>query len=58
MEATFMNRENRETYEPHKFILNLSQKLDIRTLNKHVPLQSLSIYCTQKNIKKSIKKAD
>ena len=26
--------------EPHKFVLNLSQKLDLRSSNKHVALQN------------------
>ena len=55
MEATFINREKSEKYEPHKFILNLSQKLDIRSLNRHVALQNLSVNYTQKNIKKQYK---
>ena len=50
-----MNKENRETNEPHKFVLNLSQKLDLRSSNKHVALQKLSIYYTWKNIRKLYK---
>ena len=33
-----MNTENRKTGEPHKLALNLSQSLDLRSLNKHVAL--------------------
>ena len=36
METIFMNTDNNKTNEPHKFILNLSQKLDLRSSNKHV----------------------
>ena len=36
METVFMNTENSKRNEPHKFILNLSQRLDLRSLNKHV----------------------
>ena len=43
-----MNSENSKTNEPHKFILNLSQRLDLRSINKHVPLQNLPIYYTWK----------
>ena len=50
-----MNKENRKTNEPHKFVLNLSQRLDLRSLNKHVALQKLSIYYTWKNIRKLYK---
>ena len=34
-----MNTENSKTNEPHKFVLNLSQRLD-----KHVAIQNLFIY--------------
>ena len=43
--------ENSKTNEPHKFVLNLSQRLDLRSSNKHVPFQNLSIYNTWKNIR-------
>ena len=36
MEAIFQNTENSKTNEPHKFVLNLSQRLDLRSSNKHV----------------------
>ena len=52
METIFMNTENSKTNEPHKFILNLSQRLDLQSSDKHVVLQSLSIYFTWKNIRK------
>ena len=55
MEAVFMNMENNKTKEPRKFVLNLSQRLDLRGSNKHVALQNLSIYYTWKNIKNSIR---
>ena len=49
METIFMNTENSNTIEPHKFVLNLLQRLDITSSNKHVALQSLSIYCKWRN---------
>ena len=52
METIFMNKENSKTNEPHKFVFNLSQRLDLRSSNKHVALQNLSIYYTLKNIRK------
>ena len=39
METTFMNTENSKTNEPQKFVLNLSQRLDLRGSNKDLPLQ-------------------
>ena len=40
MKTIFMNTENSKTNEPHKFALNLSQRLDLRSSNKHVTLQN------------------
>ena len=46
-----MNTENRKANEPHKCVFNLSQELDLRSSNKHVAHQNLSIYYTSKNRK-------
>ena len=56
METTFINTKNTQINEPHKFVLNLSQTLDLRSSNKHVALQNLSIICRkiQDNITKII----
>ena len=43
--------KNRKTNESHKFALNLPHRLDLRSSNKHVALQSLSIYYTWKYVK-------
>ena len=56
METILINTENRETNEPHKFVLNLSQRFDLKSSNKHVDLQNLSVYYTWKNIRKQYKK--
>ena len=50
IEKISTNTENCKTNEPHKFVLNLPQRL-----NKHVALQNLSIYYTWKNIRKQYK---
>ena len=50
-----MNTEDSETNEQHAFIPMLSQRLDVRSSNKHVALQNLSIYYTWKNIRKQYK---
>ena len=55
METIFMNTENSKTYETLKFVFNLSQRLDLRSLNKHVALQNVFIYYTWKNIRKQYK---
>ena len=51
METIFMNIENSKTNEPHKFRLSLSDKLNLKDLNKNIALGNLSIYYTWKNIK-------
>ena len=55
METIFMNTKNSKTNEPQKFALNLSQRLDLRSLNKRFTLQNLSIYYTWKNIRQQYK---
>ena len=47
-----MKTKNSQTNGPHKFVLNLSQRLDLRSSKKYVALQNLSIYYTWKNIRK------
>ena len=51
METIFMNTENSKTNEPHNCVLALSQRLDLRSSNKHVALQTLFIYYRWKNIR-------
>ena len=55
MAAIFMNTESTKTDKLHKFVLNLSQRLDLRSSNEHVALQSLSLYYKWKNIRKQYK---
>ena len=55
MQTIFMNTENSKTNEPHIFLPNLLQRLDLSSSNKHVALQNLSIYYTWKNIRKQHK---
>ena len=52
MATIFLNTENTKTNESHKFVLNLSQSLDLKSSNKYVALQNLSIYYTWENMKK------
>ena len=46
-----MNTENSKTNEPHKFRLDLTDKLNLKISNKNMALANLSIYYTWKNIK-------
>ena len=54
METIFINKENGKTNEPHKFVFNLSQGLDLSS-NKHVALQNLSICYRRKNTRRKNK---
>ena len=55
MEVIFMNTENSKTHETHKFVVTLLQRLDLRSLNKHVALQNMSIYYIWKSIRQQSK---
>ena len=55
MEMIFMNTENSKTNEPHKFVLNLTERLVSRNSNKHVAHQNLSNYYTRENIRQQYK---
>ena len=46
-----MNTKNSKTSEPHRFKLDLTDKLNLKNPNKNMALANLSIYYTQKNIK-------
>ena len=41
--------------ESHKFVLNLSQRLDLTSSNKYVALHVFTIYYMSKNIRKQYK---
>ena len=46
-----MNTKNSKTSEPHRFKLDLTDKLYLKNPNKNMTLVNLSIYYTWKNIK-------
>ena len=50
-----MNTENTNANEPHKLVLNLSQRLNLRSSIKHVSLQNFSVYYTWKNTRQQYK---
>ena len=50
-----MNSENNKTSGPHRVLLNLSDKINLKRSAKYVALSNLSIYYTWKNIKKFYK---
>ena len=55
METIFMNTENSKTNQSLKFVLDLSERLDLRSSDKYIDRQNLSIYYTWKNIRKQYK---
>ena len=50
-----MNKENSKAHEPHKFVPNFSQRLDLRSSNEHVSIQNLSTSYTWKDIRQQYK---
>ena len=52
MDTIFMNSENSKTSDPHRLLLNLTDKIDLRRKDKYIALSNLSIYYRWKNIKK------
>ena len=57
METIFMNTKICKTKKSHKSVLNLSQRLNLRSLNLHVAIQNVSIYYTPKTIRQYYKTA-
>ena len=56
-----MNSKKSDTSDPHRLLLSLSDKINLKRSDKYVKfdeyyLSNLSIYYTWKNIKKSYKK--
>ena len=50
-----MNSENSKTCEPHRLLLTLSDKTNLKTSDKYIALPYLSINYTWKNIKNHTK---
>ena len=55
MDAKFMSSGNSKTSNPHRLLLNLSDKINLKRSHKYVALSNLSTYYIWKNIKKSYK---
>ena len=41
-----MNSKNSKTSDPHRLLINLTDKIDFRRKDKYVALSNLSIYYT------------
>ena len=50
-----MNSENSKTSDPHRLLLKLLDKINLKRSDEYVALLNFSIYYTWKNIKKSHK---
>ena len=48
-----MNSKNRKTSDPHRLLLNLADKINLKRSDKYLALSNLSIYYTWKDIRKS-----
>ena len=44
MNAIFMNSKNSKTLDPHRLIVNLTEKINLKRNNKYVILSNISIY--------------
>ena len=50
MGTIFTNTENSKTNDSHKFVLNFSQRVDLKSSNKDAFAQKLYIYYMRKNV--------
>ena len=46
MDTIFMNSENSKIFDPHKLLLNVSDRINVKRRDKYVALSNLSIYYT------------
>ena len=53
MNTIFINSEYSKTSDPHRLLLILSDKINLKRSYKYAALSNLSIYYTRKNRKKS-----
>ena len=56
MHTIFTNSKNSKTSHPHRLLLKLSDKANLKRSDKYVALSNLIIYHTWTNIKKIIQK--
>ena len=53
MDTTFINSGNSQTFDRHRLFINLLDKINLKTSDKHVALSHLITHYTWKNIKRS-----
>ena len=52
MNTIFMNLKYCKIFDPHRLLLNLTDKINLKRIDKYVALSNFSIYLTWKNVKK------
>ena len=53
MDTIFMNSENSKASDPHRLLLNLTDKINLKRSDKYVALSNLSISYTWESLKKA-----
>ena len=53
MSNIFINSKNSKTSDPHRLLLNVTDKMDLRRKDNYIVLPNRNIYYTWKNIEKS-----
>ena len=56
MDTILLNSKNIEECDPHTLLINLTDKINLKRVDKYVALSNLSIYNKWRNIKKLYKK--
>ena len=56
MDTTFMSSENSKTSDPHRLLLSLIDKVNLKRSDKYVALSNFSIYYIWKKYKKVMQK--
>ena len=56
MDTVFMNSKNSKTSDPHRLILNLTDKINLKKSDKYVALSNPNLYYKWKNFKKVMQK--
>ena len=54
MNTIFMNSKKSKTSDPHRLLLNLKEKINLKRSDNYVSLSNLSIYYTWKTMKNHI----
>ena len=56
MNTIFLKSKNSKIFDPYTLLLNLSEKINLKRIDKDVALSNLSIYNRWKNIKNVLQK--